>query len=96
MELIHAYSLVHDDMPCMDNDVLRRGKPTVHVQFGEASALLAGDALQALAFEFLTPQDDTVPCTPCRPNCVACWRVLRAAPAWPVVRPLTWPAWACR
>lgn len=63
VELIHAYSLVHDDMPCMDNDVLRRGKPTVHVQFGEASALLAGDALQALAFEFLTPQDDSVPCT---------------------------------
>jgi farnesyl diphosphate synthase len=60
VELIHAYSLVHDDMPCMDNDVLRRGKPTVHVQFGEASALLAGDALQALAFELLTP-DDGVP-----------------------------------
>ncbi len=55
VELIHAYSLVHDDMPCMDNDVLRRGKPTVHVQFGEAQALLAGDALQALAFELLTP-----------------------------------------
>jgi farnesyl diphosphate synthase len=55
VELIHAYSLVHDDMPCMDNDVLRRGKPTVHVQFGEAGALLAGDALQALAFELLTP-----------------------------------------
>ena len=55
VELIHAYSLVHDDMPCMDNDVLRRGKPTVHVQFGEAEALLAGDALQALAFEILTP-----------------------------------------
>jgi farnesyl diphosphate synthase len=61
VELIHAYSLVHDDMPCMDNDVLRRGKPTVHVQFGEASALLAGDALQALAFELLTPVDGTVP-----------------------------------
>ena len=61
VELIHAYSLVHDDMPCMDNDVLRRGKPTVHVQFGEASALLAGDALQALAFEFLTPMDGSVP-----------------------------------
>ena len=56
VELIHAYSLVHDDMPCMDNDVLRRGKPTVHVQFGEAQALLAGDALQALAFELLTPE----------------------------------------
>ena len=51
VELIHAYSLVHDDLPCMDNDVLRRGKPTVHVRFGEATALLAGDALQALAFE---------------------------------------------
>ena len=53
VELIHAYSLVHDDMPCMDNDVLRRGKPTVHVHFGEAQALLAGDALQALAFDLL-------------------------------------------
>ncbi|MBV8618137.1 MAG: polyprenyl synthetase family protein [Curvibacter sp.] len=61
VELIHAYSLVHDDMPCMDNDVLRRGKPTVHVQFGEAGALLAGDALQALAFELLTPDDGSVP-----------------------------------
>ncbi len=60
VELIHAYSLVHDDMPCMDNDVLRRGKPTVHVKFGQAQALLAGDALQALAFEFLTPEDDSV------------------------------------
>ena len=61
IELIHAYSLVHDDMPCMDNDVLRRGKPTVHVQFGQAQALLAGDALQTLAFEFLTPLDGRVP-----------------------------------
>jgi len=61
VELIHAYSLVHDDMPCMDNDVLRRGKPTVHVQFGEAQALLAGDALQAFAFELLTPDDNTLP-----------------------------------
>jgi len=60
VELIHAYSLVHDDMPCMDDDVLRRGKPTVHVQFGEAQALLAGDALQALAFELLTPDDGSV------------------------------------
>ena len=60
VELIHAYSLVHDDMPCMDNDVLRRGKPTVHVKFGQAQALLAGDALQALAFELLTPADGSV------------------------------------
>lgn len=58
VELIHAYSLVHDDMPCMDNDVLRRGKPTVHVQYGEARAMLAGDAMQALAFELLTPQGE--------------------------------------
>ena len=55
VELIHAYSLVHDDMPCMDNEVLRRGKPTVHVKYGEAQAMLAGDAMQALAFEVLTP-----------------------------------------
>jgi farnesyl diphosphate synthase len=50
IELIHAYSLVHDDLPCMDNDTLRRGKPTCHVAFGEATALLAGDALQSLAY----------------------------------------------
>ena len=61
VELIHAYSLVHDDMPCMDNDVLRRGKPTVHVQFGEAQAMLAGDAMQALAFEVLTPDAGVPP-----------------------------------
>jgi farnesyl diphosphate synthase len=53
VELIHAYSLVHDDLPCMDDDVLRRGKPTCHVAFGEAVALLAGDALQSAAFEVL-------------------------------------------
>ena len=70
IELIHAYSLVHDDMPCMDNDVLRRGKPTVHVQFGEAQALLAGDALQTLAFEMLTPPDASVPAT-AQAACVA-------------------------
>ena len=50
VELVHAYSLVHDDLPCMDDDALRRGKPTCHVAFGEATALLAGDALQTLAF----------------------------------------------
>nr|WP_245588293.1 farnesyl diphosphate synthase [Brackiella oedipodis] len=53
VELIHAYSLVHDDMPCMDDDKLRRGKPTVHVKYGEAQALLVGDALQTSAFEQL-------------------------------------------
>ena len=61
VELIHAYSLVHDDMPCMDNDVLRRGKPTVHVKFGEAQAMLAGDAMQALAFDVLTPDEGMAP-----------------------------------
>ncbi|HEX4919070.1 MAG TPA: farnesyl diphosphate synthase [Limnobacter sp.] len=53
IEAMHAYSLVHDDLPCMDNDVLRRGKPTCHIQFGEAFALLAGDALQTTAFQWL-------------------------------------------
>jgi farnesyl diphosphate synthase len=53
VELIHAYSLVHDDLPCMDDDALRRGQPTVHVRFNEATAMLAGDALQPLAFELL-------------------------------------------
>src|SRR5690554_6052055 len=53
IELIHAYSLVHDDLPAMDDDDLRRGQPTVHVAFDEATAMLAGDALQSLAFETL-------------------------------------------
>jgi farnesyl diphosphate synthase len=53
LEMVHAYSLVHDDLPCMDNDVLRRGKPTVHVAFGEANAMLVGDSLQPLAFQTL-------------------------------------------
>jgi farnesyl diphosphate synthase len=54
VEMIHAYSLIHDDLPCMDDDVLRRGKPTCHVEFDEATALLAGDALQSLAFQVLS------------------------------------------
>jgi len=53
VEMVHAYSLVHDDLPCMDDDVLRRGKPTVHVEYDEATAMLAGDALQTLAFQLL-------------------------------------------
>jgi farnesyl diphosphate synthase len=56
VELIHAYSLVHDDMPSMDDDVLRRGKPTCHVEYDEATALLVGDALQSLAFQLLSEQ----------------------------------------
>jgi geranylgeranyl pyrophosphate synthase len=57
VEMIHAYSLIHDDLPAMDNDDLRRGKPTCHIVFGEASAILAGDGLQALAFEILCEGD---------------------------------------
>jgi farnesyl diphosphate synthase len=56
VELIHAYSLVHDDLPCMDDDVLRRGRPTCHVEFDEATALLVGDSLQTQAFELLASQ----------------------------------------
>lgn len=77
VELIHAYSLVHDDMPCMDNDVMRRSKPTVHVRFGEARALLAGDALQALAFELLTPEEGVPPAMQAR----LCRELARAAGA---------------
>ncbi|MDR0441516.1 MAG: polyprenyl synthetase family protein [Candidatus Accumulibacter sp.] len=57
LEMIHAYSLVHDDLPCMDNDVLRRGRPTCHVEYGEATALLAGDALQTQAFLLLAQEN---------------------------------------
>ena len=57
VEMIHAYSLIHDDLPCMDDDVLRRGKPTCHVEFDEATALLAGDALQSLAFQVLAEHE---------------------------------------
>jgi len=58
VEFIHAYSLVHDDLPAMDDDALRRGRPTCHIVFGEAMAILAGDALQALAFEILADATD--------------------------------------
>ncbi|MDP1653329.1 MAG: polyprenyl synthetase family protein [Rhodocyclaceae bacterium] len=64
VELIHAYSLVHDDLPCMDDDVLRRGRPTCHVEYDEATALLVGDALQTLAFQILAE----APVTP-TPSC---------------------------
>ncbi|WP_246434517.1 polyprenyl synthetase family protein [Teredinibacter haidensis] len=58
IECIHAYSLIHDDLPAMDNDKLRRGKPTCHIAFGEATAILAGDALQCHAFELITSNND--------------------------------------
>ena len=53
IEALHAYSLVHDDLPCMDDDALRRGQPTVHVKWDEATAVLVGDALQSMAFELV-------------------------------------------
>ena len=59
LEIVHAYSLIHDDLPAMDDDDLRRGRPTCHIAFGEATAILAGDALQALAFEVVA-DDDTL------------------------------------
>lgn len=61
VECIHVYSLVHDDLPCMDDDVMRRGKPTVHVQFDEATALLVGDSLQSLAFQSLAEPGTLLP-----------------------------------
>ena len=57
MEMVHTYSLIHDDLPCMDDDDLRRGRPSTHIRFGEAAAVLAGDALQTLAFEVLADED---------------------------------------
>lgn len=77
LEIIHAYSLIHDDLPAMDNDDLRRGKPTSHIAFGEATAILAGDALQALAFEVLandggTPADTSTRLTMLRTLATAC------------------------
>jgi farnesyl diphosphate synthase len=74
VEMIHAYSLVHDDMPCMDDDALRRGKPTVHVAYDEATALLVGDALQAQAFMVLADDDAVAPARQ-----VAMLRVLASA-----------------
>lgn len=62
VELLHAYSLIHDDLPAMDDDALRRGRPTCHIAFDEATAILAGDALQARAFEILVTGESTLPC----------------------------------
>ena len=56
VECIHAYSLIHDDLPCMDNDDLRRGKPSTHIKFGESTAVLAGNSLLTMAFEILASE----------------------------------------
>ena len=75
VELIHAYSLVHDDLPAMDDDDLRRGRPTCHKAFDEGTAILAGDALQALAFEVLARRPATAAAAGTRAaTCCACWR----------------------
>ncbi|MDD4018713.1 MAG: polyprenyl synthetase family protein [Kiritimatiellae bacterium] len=66
VELLHTYTLVHDDLPCMDNDLLRRGQPTVHAKYGEALGVLAGDALQTLAFETLARTPEKTPGTVAR------------------------------
>ena len=94
LEMIHVYSLVHDDMPCMDDDALRRGKPTVHVQYDEATALLVGDALQSQAFVALTLGR-------CwrrrsRPRWCANWRWRAARSACAAVRRSIWRASATR
>ena len=57
VECIHSYSLIHDDLPCMDDDKLRRGKPTTHIKFGEATAVLAGNSLLTLAFEMISDKN---------------------------------------
>ena len=73
LEMIHTYSLIHDDLPCMDDDVLRRGKPTNHVVYGECTATLAGDALQSLAFE-------TLASAPLESGCIVrCLKILSEA-----------------
>jgi len=94
IELVHCYSLVHDDLPAMDDDDLRRGQPTVHKKFDEATAILAGDALLTLAFEVLadrrTHENGNV-----RAELVAALAKASGAMAWSVDRCLTWPqrAW---
>ena len=80
VELIHAYSLVHDDLPAMDDDDLRRGRPTTHKQFDEATAILAGDALQALAFEVLAADGALAAKAPAQVRMVA-WLARAAGPA---------------
>ena len=76
VEMIHAYSLIHDDLPAMDDDALRRGKPTVHVEYDEATALLVGDALQSLAFQVLA-EDAALSSPPSASHSHAC------GPHWP-------------
>jgi farnesyl diphosphate synthase len=89
VEMIHAYSLVHDDLPSMDDDILRRGRPTVHVEFDQATALLVGDSLQSLAFQMLSGHrlaDDARR----QVEMVEMLARARVPAAWPAVRRSTW------
>jgi farnesyl diphosphate synthase len=72
VECIHVYSLVHDDMPCMDDDVLRRGRPTCHVEYDDPTALLVGDSLQSLAFDILSRNSNSRSCPPAGDGARSC------------------------
>ncbi len=86
IEAIHVYSLIHDDLPCMDDDDLRHGKPTVHRDFDEATAVLAGDSLHALAFEILADAAKPAPIPSFAPNWSTRWPAPAARAAWPAGR----------
>ena len=88
VEMIHTYSLIHDDLPCMDDDDLRRGKPTNHKIYGEATAVLAGDALLTAAFETALEQSSGVPAD--RVVAAAVWRMPPVRAAWWVVSRWIW------
>ncbi len=88
VEMIHAYSLIHDDLPAMDDDDLRRGLPTCHKKFGEALAILAGDALLTLAFQVLA---EGYPAGTARRPAAGSWRERLGRPAWSADRSMTWP-----
>ncbi len=92
VELIHVYSLVHDDLPAMDDDDLRRGRPTCHRAYDEATAILVGDALQALAFAVLANEPVAGPsCAGAPGDDPTFWHAPPAPAAWPVARPSIWP-----
>jgi len=90
VECIHAYSLIHDDLPAMDDDDLRHGQPACHKAFGEALAILAGDALQALAFQTLGQDPAMTPDPAIRLRMLGYWRSLLVHAAWWAVRRLIW------
>ena len=85
LECVHCYSLIHDDLPAMDDDDLRRGRPTVHKAFDEATAILAGDALLTLAFEIMAARTP-IRTRPCAPPSASRWRVQAACVEWPAAK----------